>query len=135
MRLRTKSLEVRKSTIPKAGLGLFARRSFRKGELVGYFKGELISDRKASSLKSPHQFYLIDLGKDNNLDVYESASLAKFANDAEGLVKVRSRKNNSTIYACSNQQMAFISATQDIEANEEIFLEYGKDYWDVFKNI
>ena len=129
---QTKSLYVDKSTIPNSGNGLFTKKDFKKGQLICQFKGDLLDEDELSKIDTtgPRGHYLIGLSNNMTLDVYNSKSLARYANDAEGFKKVRGRRNNSTIYSSKNGKSAYIAATRDIKAGEEIFVSYGDEYWD-----
>jgi SET domain-containing protein len=61
---------------------------------------------------------------------YKNAK-ARFANDASGLMKVKGVLNNS-IYVKDGLRI-FIEATKNIPAGNEIFVDYGKDYWNTIK--
>lgn len=58
-------------------------------------------------------------------------TVARYANDAKGLQKVKGLQNNS-VYRHENLRV-FIESTKDIAANTEILVEYGKEYWDVIR--
>jgi SET domain-containing protein len=61
----------------------------------------------------------------------DKKALARFANDARGLAKIKGIKNNSK-YVMEKKRV-FIEAIRDIQAGEEILVPYGKEYWDVIK--
>ena len=132
-KLETKSLYVDSSTIPNSGKGLFAKRDFKKGEFICKFTGEIIDSDELykRDIGGPRSHYFIDMGN-KTLDVYKSKGLARYANDAEGLTKIKGKKNNSSIYMDDDEKYVYIAATKNIKAGEEIFVSYGKDYW---KNI
>ena len=126
------NLVAKTSTIPNSGNGLFAKKDFKKGQIICNFTGELIDNDKLEDkdFSGPRGHYLIDLGE-KTLDTYDSNCLAKYANDVEGPGKT-DKKNNSIIYSTRNGTSAYICATRDIKVGEEIFLNYGKDYWRQF---
>jgi hypothetical protein len=133
MKHETNSLIVKQSTIPNAGCGLFAKRDFKRDELIGYFKGNIISMTKANKIDATgdiRRFYFVDLENGKILDVYDSPSLAKYANDAEGITRIDGLANNAVIGLCNNGKMAYIKAQKLIPEGAEIFLEYGKEYWE-----
>jgi len=132
-RIETKSLYVDKSTIPNAGQGLFAKRDFKKGEMICNFRGDLIDNEELAKrdVGGERSHYFIEIRPDLTLDVYNSNCMARYANDAEGNEKI-GKSNNSEINLNRKDSGAFIVATRDIKAGEEIFLSYGEQYW---KNI
>jgi SET domain-containing protein len=50
------------------------------------------------------------------------------ANDANGLKKIKSLKNNSRYV--TDKLRVYIEAMRDIAPGEEILVGYGKEYWD-----
>ena len=58
-------------------------------------------------------------------------ALARFANDAQGMMRVKGITNNSDYV--EDGLKVYIEAKKDIPANSEIFVGYGKEYWDVIK--
>ena len=58
-------------------------------------------------------------------------ALAKFANDAKGLKRVKGLTNNAE-YVEENGKV-YIKSKKDIPAGSEIFVGYGKDYWDTIR--
>lgn len=127
--MKKNKVEVRLSNIKDAGFGLFAKSTIKKGDLISEFTGELIDNNQVEILSSKRKMlYLIDWDENYTLDVEKSDCFAKYANDAEGLKLVKNLKNNSKISWYNNK--LFLEATKDIKQNEEIYVSYGKEYWD-----
>jgi len=137
---QTKKVEVRKSTIPNAGNGLFALKDFKKDDKIDQYTGRVISSDEADELANnakPHDpsiEYFIALDNGKVLDVYKSDCLARIANDAEGYSKIKGFSNNSKIMEYPGSKI-FLVATKNIPAGSEIFTGYGKHYWDNYKAI
>jgi SET domain-containing protein len=129
-------LVVKKSTLPKAGKGLFTKKDIRKGERVIEYLGEVITeaelDRRAENDIYGYAFYI---SKKKCIDAYYTPNeLARFANDARGLVKIKGIKNNCCYEIWKNR--GWIKAERNIKAGEEIFVSYGAEYWkDIRYNI
>lgn len=131
-----KNFEVKKSKIPGSGKGLFAKVDFKKGERIIEYLGEIITeaelDKRAEKDIYGYAFYI---SKKKCIDAYYTPeALARYANDAAGLVKVSGIKNN----CCYSiwKQRGWIEAERNIKAGEEIFVSYGKEYWkDIAYNI
>lgn len=127
--MKKNKVEVRLSNIKDAGFGLFAKSTIKKGNLISEFTGELIDNNQVEILSSKRKMlYLIDWDENYTLDVEKSDCFAKYANDAEGLKLIKNLKNNSKISWYNNK--LFLEATKDIKQNEEIYVSYGKEYWD-----
>jgi SET domain-containing protein len=129
-------LIVKKSTLPGAGKGLFTKRDIKKGERFVEYLGEIITeaelDRRAENDIYGYAFYV---NKQKCIDAYyRPEELARYANDARGLVRVKGIRNNSC-YRISKGR-GFIEAERNIKAGEEIFVSYGAEYWkDIRYNI
>jgi len=57
--------------------------------------------------------------------------LGRYANDAAGFVRVEGIRNNSKYEV--RKGVPYIVATRKIKAGEEIFVGYGKEYWEAIK--
>jgi len=124
-----KNLEVKKSKIKGSGKGLFTKVHIKKGKLINQFTGKLIKNEKVEELNNNNKLlYLIEWDEKHTLNVENSNCLAKYANDAEGIKKTKGFSNNSEI--CFEKNKLFLRAIKDIEAGEEIYVSYGKEYWD-----
>ncbi len=133
MALLEKHLIVKKSTIPGSGLGLFTKVDIPKETHIVEYKGRITSWKEADH-DDGNNFYLFYIKRYHVIDArpYKKA-FARYANDANGFQKVKGLKNNST-YALDGLK-AFLESTRDIKAGEEIFVDYGKKYWTVLRDI
>jgi len=128
-------LIIKKSRIPGGGKGLFTTSPIRKGDAIVEYKGEKITweecekRNRAHSNKAPYLFFI---SKNNCIDAeFTMDALARYANDAEGFVKVKGLKNNSDYNIIGGKP--YIVATRAIRAGSEILVSYGKDYWELMK--
>ncbi|MBK9285231.1 MAG: SET domain-containing protein [Sphingobacteriaceae bacterium] len=123
-------LQVKRSRLPKAGKGLFTKQAIKKGEAVIEYKGEIINWKEYSiRVKENRDGYLFFVNNKHCIDAYPTPKhIARYANDASGLVRVKGLRNNC-VYEVHNNK-CFIVATRNIEAGEEIFVDYTKEYWD-----
>ena len=126
-------LVAKTSKIPNSGKGLFTEKDIKKDETIAEFSGgELISQEEADKREAAHEGdYFIGMESGKLLDVYKSKCMARYANDAEGFGKIKGLKNNAYIVE-QKKNRAFLVATKNIPAGEEIFVDYGHDYWDNF---
>ena len=80
----------------------------------------------------PTNAYIYYLKPNHVIDArHHPKSLARYVNDAQGLVRVKGRRNNARFV--NDGLRVFVEATRDIQAGEEIFVEYGKKYWDTVR--
>ena len=127
MALLEKYLVVRKSNLPHAGKGLFTKKFISKGTRIVEYKGRITTWRDLT--KNGHSSrYIFYVKRDHVIDAgpYKKA-VARFANDAGGLHRVRGISNNA--YYEQDGLRIFITAQEDIEAGSEILVGYGKEYW------
>jgi SET domain-containing protein len=83
-------------------------------------------------VKEDRDGYLFFINKKRCIDAFDTPEhLARYANDAAGLSRVKGLRNNAC-YEISGDQ-CFIVATRDIEAGEEILVSYTKEYWDCIR--
>lgn len=131
MALLEKHLEIKESNIPGAGKGLFTTIDIPKGTRITEYKGRV---RKWKEVEDDHDnYYILYVTRNNVIDAkrYKTA-IAKYINDAKGLKKIKGL-NNNTEFVREGKRM-FVEATKNITAGSELFVGYGKDYWDVIRN-
>ena len=131
MNFSEKDLVVRRSTLPAAGQGLFTKLFIPKGTRIVEYKGK-ISTWKEATQKNIENAYVYYITRNKVIDAssYKKAK-GRFANDARGLKKIRGLLNNAT-YTIQDDHV-FIQAIKDIPAGSEIFVSYGKEYWDAIR--
>lgn len=123
MALLEKQLLIKRSGLTKAGKGLFTEKAIAKGKKIVEYRGLIkplveIKDRR-------YAFYV---NKNHVIDAKNhKEGVAHFANDAKGLSKKATLKNNAKYL--KEGLRVFIVATKQINAGEEILVGYGKTYW------
>lgn len=131
MALLEKQLFVKKSKIPNAGKGLFTKKFIPKGTRIVEYKGKISSwkDVKDEDGKNGYIFYVNRNHVINALPV--KTALARYANDARGLVRIKGLTNNCDYI--TDGKKAYIESKKDIPAGAEILVDYGGDYWKVIR--
>jgi len=130
MALLEKHLFVKESTIPGAGKGLFTNIEIPKGTRVVEYKGRRTVWKEVKNDST--NYYIYTINRNNVIDAQKTMSaLARYANDAKGLTRVKGVTNNC-VYVNEGKR-AFIEALRDIPAGAEILVDYTKEYWDVMK--
>jgi hypothetical protein len=115
------------SQITNSGNGLFTSIDIEKDEIISKFIGEILSDSEAESrAESGDDDYFMNLPSGEILDCKKTHCFAKYANDAEGIPS--NFKNNSFISMDDDGNVVLV-AKRDISVGEEIFVGYGKNYW------
>jgi SET domain-containing protein len=130
MALLEKELEIKTSTIPGAGKGLFTNVFIAKGTRIVEYKGTVTTWNAVKD--DPTNAYIYYLKPNHVIDARDHPKcMARYVNDAKGLTRTKGRNNNAQF---SNVGLhVYIVATKDIQPGEEILVEYGKKYWDTVK--
>jgi SET domain-containing protein len=132
MALLEKQLVVKKSRLKGAGKGLFTTKFIPKGTRIVEYKGKVTTWEEASSGRS-FNGYIYYVNKNHVIDAKKTLNaLARYANDARGLSKIEGISNNSK-YVQEDDNRVYIESFRNIEAGDEIFVGYGKEYWDVVR--
>lgn len=132
MALLEKQLMVKKSTIPGAGKGLFTQKPIAKGTRIVEYKGK-VSTWKEVNHDEGNNGYIYYVSRHFVLDAqHDKTALARYANDARGIGRVKGISNNSHYITEGNR--VFIEAVKDIPARGEILVSYGPEYWQVIKH-
>ncbi|GAC1589667.1 MAG: hypothetical protein NVS3B19_09850 [Ginsengibacter sp.] len=131
MPLLEKQLVVKKSLLPKAGNGLFTKKFISKGTRIVEYKG-IVSSWKDADHEDGLNAYIYFINRNLVINASkDKKALARYANDAKGIAKLKGLSNNCQYVL--DKKKVYIEAIKDIEANSEILVAYGKDYWDVIK--
>lgn len=125
-----------KSNISVAGNGLYAGPyGFKKGEVIGIYSnpqsevslGELLNRCNDIEKNNCWEYVFCKDGHRKNTKCWDNldirSSLMRNINDAHNT----NFKNNSYFQVKNNK--IYIISSRNIKAKEEIFISYGKDYW------
>jgi SET domain-containing protein len=130
MALLEKQLEVRESNIPGAGQGLFTIKPIAKGTRIVEYKGKVRTWKEVEFEDS--NYYIFYVNENHVIDGGSNKkSIARYINDAKGITKVKGLTNNADFVV--DGLKVFVEAKKDIPAGAEIFVGYGKEYWDVIR--
>jgi len=132
MALLEKQLVIKRSTLPAAGKGLFTKKPIAKGTRVVEYKGKITTWKEVDDDNGKNG-YIYYINRNHVIDAKPfSKTFGRYANDANGLKKLRLVKNNAR-YVIDNLRV-YIEAVKDIPAGGEIFVRYGKEYWDIIRH-
>lgn len=127
MALLEKHLYVKKSKLPNAGKGLFTKVAIPKGTRIVEYKGKITTwkEVKDDDGKNGYIFYV---KRYHVIDAWKTPQhLARYANDARGLSRVKGVLNNCDYV--TDGLKAYIESKRDIPKGAEILVDYGPDYW------
>ena len=111
----TKPLLVKQSTIAAAGLGVFAAKQFRKGEIIGEYTGEVVLEDEAFEKHAESEMdYLFDLGNGYVIDPANDPNPIKYINHS----------CNPNCESDQDGKRIFIRVIKTIKSGEELFYDY-----------
>jgi SET domain-containing protein len=119
-------LSVRKSTVPKAGKGLFAERDFKKGEQIAKYAGEILTTAEYDERYGDDAMgaYGVQLDDNRVIDARKTtAGVARYACDYHGSKK----KPNAEYVAEEEIDEVWVVAIKKIKKGEEILTDYGEE--------
>jgi len=131
MAIPENKLSVKKSTLPESGKGLFTKVFIPKGTPIVEYKGTVTTWKDVDHSEGSNG-YIYYVKRSYVINAFDHKNeLARYANDAKGLTKVKGIANNAEYKEFGLK--VFIVALKDIPAGGEILVSYGKEYWDVIK--
>jgi hypothetical protein len=115
--------EIRTSTIEGAGKGLFAMRAMREEDTIGYYNGEIITEKVFHDPERPFSAYVMWVCRTHIiLGEGPKANYTRYINHDD--------TPNAFLVVSSRWKTARFEALRDIKPGEEIFFNYGEDYWE-----
>jgi len=131
MSLLEKQLYLKKSGLPGAGKGLFTKKDIPKGTVIVEYKGRIHTwdEIKHEDGKNGYLYY-INSKRVIDAKPYKKA-LARYANDARGWGRAEGLRNNAEYI--EKDKRCYIKSTRRILKGEEIFVGYGREYWQMMK--
>ncbi len=98
------------------GLGLFTDIDIKKGEFIIEYWGDIISEKEANVRGGK---YLFQTSSNRHVDGSTRQNIARYVNHS-------CRPNCETEI---KRGQIFISSIKNIKKGEELFYDYGKEYW------
>jgi SET domain-containing protein len=118
-------VEVKKSKINKAGKGLFAKQAMKRGDHICLYFGVLVFKDQVHNGYYESDYMLEDPAHDFIIDAADPKScLGRYANDSLSM-----KKSNCKFAFYDDPFSGYLQATKAIKKGEEIYVSYGKDYW------
>lgn len=132
MALLEKHLVVKKSSLPNSGKGLFTKVFIPKKTKIVEYKGRITTWKEVKDDDGKNG-YIFFISWKRVIDAFPTKQhLARYANDANGYVRIKGVRNNAE-YVVEDGR-CYIVSTKDIPARGEIFVDYGKDYWKTMRD-
>jgi len=120
---KLENLRIKKSSIPKAGLGLFPTKPVNRGNNITEYTGERIVSHDPNFGDD----YCLQIKK--NPPTYISARATNTPGLGRWVNANRGGTNNSKLIYNNNTRKAHVKATRNIPAGREVYAAYGKSYW------
>ena len=106
----------------KTGLGLFALKKFRKGDYLVTYQGRKLTNPQAEELEARGNKSLFEINSRWTRDGSPRSNLARYVNHScAPNVETMIRGHKITYEACKG-----------IYPGDELLVDYGKNYWDIF---
>ena len=122
-------LYIKPSQLPLSGNGLYTAIPIYKDEIIAIFEGELLTQRQIQiRVNKEKDQYFISMPDGTIMDSYKTECFAKYANDAKAYPD--SGFTNNAKIAMSDDDDICLIAISSIKANQEIFCNYGRKYWE-----
>ncbi len=124
-RWQSTHFDVLPSTVEQAGKGLFSRVTIRAGDTIGEYTGEIVTDDEVNEEPYVDSDYVLWVCKDHNI-VGEGplANHTRYIN--------HSNRPNGRIVCSTRWKKARIEAIRTIKPGDEVFIDYGPYYWEVY---
>ena len=116
--------EIRPSPVPGAGMGLFSLAHILPNDTLGYYTGRVITDKQADCKPYIDSLYLLYICKDHW--VYGEGAEANYTR----FINHDGESPNAELIVSTRWKTARFNALREILPGEEIFFDYGPDYWD-----
>ncbi|REJ80151.1 MAG: SET domain-containing protein [Bacteroidetes bacterium] len=128
-----KHLYLKKSQLPGAGLGLFTKIDIEKGTRITEYKGRLV-EWKDVKHEDGYNAYIFRLNRSLAINALPyKKSFGRYANDARGMKRIKGFRNNAD-YIVEGKK-CYLDAIRPIKKGEEIFVEYGGNFWKLIRKI
>ena len=137
-------LEIRRSSVPNAGMGVFSKQFIAADTLVGSFPGyitnveDALKSKKSSDAKERAKKYMWSISDEEVLDpTNENGKLELELEYLGGLVKVSTAmarvnepppRADCNLYTKIEGGRVLVYAERDVAKDEELFLDYGAGY-------
>lgn len=117
------AFEIRPSTIEGAGRGLFTKITIAEEDTIGYYTGEILSEQAFHDPARPFSAYVLWVCRTHIiLGEGPKANYTRFINHSD--------EPNAFLVVSTRWKTARFEALRTIHPGEEIFFDYGDDYWE-----
>jgi len=122
-------LRISTSKIPGSGQGLFAKKEFKKGEIITRYRGKAINKAESDRTDSG---YAVEINRNLFVDGKDTQSgFGRWSNDCRARSKALKvcPGNNAKLAVSTRHKTVNVKATKKIKKGGEIYVAYGSHYW------
>ena len=119
-------VEIKKSNIPGAGLGVFAKKDITATEDLGFYRGEWLT---IDEFNTPDRSFIYTLGLPNGIFIDAEKNGYNWVSRVNA---TRGTHMKTNIYWDTNGR---VFAKRNIKAGDELYVAYGKGYWRAHKKL
>jgi SET domain-containing protein len=124
--LSEEHFEIKKSTVANIGKGLFTKVNIPKETTIGYYAGKVLTDEEVEEEPYISSVYLLWVCKDHWIyGEGEFANYTRYINHSD--------RPNLELITSFRWKTARFQTLRKIKAGEELFFDYGKDYWEAME--
>lgn len=124
-------LSVNESQIPGSGSGLWSEKTFKKGDIIGGYVGQVIRRKAAAKSIGRDNHYVIE-----NIEAHSDGEGQYFIDASATNTNVTRMMNDSLVNEYNNAEFVgawdgsvVVKARRDISSKEEIMASYGPGFW------
>lgn len=125
------SLEVRESSIPGAGNGVFAAKKLKKGTKLGFYSGKMLTRQEHKQMSADDASYVVTLHWKRTVDGKRQYIIIDGKVSGNKLAMLNDGPHSGLEANVEMDDGGFMSTTRPIEEGEELLWTYGPKYWDV----
>ena len=126
-------LEVKKSAIPQAGMGLYAKKPIPKDHTVAPYTGEQLTKQQVDSRYPGNTLgaYTVKVNRSTYVDARKTNSgVARYANACRAPDQRAGHCDGKNAkLARAGPKSAELQATRPIPKGHEVYAGYGREYW------
>ena len=119
-------VHVKKSKIPNAGKGLFAKKNMPRGEHVALYFGVMVHRSQVDGDYYVSDYFLEEPSSDWIIDAADPKScLGRYSNDSLSL-----EQTNAVFGFYKKPYSGYLKLTKSVRKGDEIYTSYGPVYWE-----
>ena len=118
------SFEIRPSMTSGAGRGLFSLVYISIEDTIGYYTGKILNNKAFNNPSRPSSDYILYLCNDHI--IIGEGPLANYTR----YINHSSKRPNAFLITSTRWKTARFEAIEEIKPGDEIFFNYGENYWE-----